>query len=303
MRPAAPHTALRAEPVVPLPVERLVVGKTIEEAADLLPRLFNLCRTAQQIAARAAFGLPVGDHWQSDLRAEIMREHVLRLCLKWPAALNLAALPLPRAWQSAPSCTRLALFGREERFATSGENLQDRLASEIGIYPMLRAIALLFPPGVGTRGAMPPVVADTFFQSRHCENSVAVRHASHATMQYVERRYGRGPLWSAVGVILDLETLLGGAELSLHCTQGAAIVPAARGLYGVRATILNGRVARFARVTPTDHLLAPGGVLDQSLASLSCPNASALAAVLLALLDPCQPVALKTAQVKEDHHA
>ncbi|MBT25313.1 MAG: hydrogenase expression/formation protein HupK, partial [Rhodobacteraceae bacterium] len=53
------HTRLIARPAKVLPVAQLVRGKRIEEVADLLPRLFNLCRAAQRAAVRAALGLEV----------------------------------------------------------------------------------------------------------------------------------------------------------------------------------------------------------------------------------------------------
>ena len=56
--------ALHARPAPVLPVADMVVGQTPEDAAAMLPRLFNLCRVAQGIAARAAFDLPLPDGWQ-----------------------------------------------------------------------------------------------------------------------------------------------------------------------------------------------------------------------------------------------
>jgi hypothetical protein len=76
---------------------------------------------------------------------------------------------------------------------------------------------------------------------------------------------------------------------------GRALVPAARGLYAVAARVEGGRVAAFARVTPTDHLLAPGGVLDRSLAALPADR-GALAPLLLDILDPCSPVQVMEAE-------
>ena len=50
--------------------------------------------------------------------------------------------------------------------------------------------------------------------------------------------------------------------------QGVAMVPAARGTYAVSAQAQDGRVTQFRRATPTDHMLAPGGIMQRSLASL-----------------------------------
>lgn len=51
-------------------------------------------------------------------------------------------------------------------------------------------------------------------------------------------------------------------------------------------------MTRFERVTPTDSLLARGGVLDRTLASLPADKAG-LGPLLLDILDPCSPVRLK----------
>ena len=73
------------------------------------------------------------------------------------------------------------------------------------------------------------------------------------------------------------------------------MVPAARGLYGIRAAVENGRVKTFERITPTDHLTAPGGALSQALGSLPPARAAALAPILLAVMDPCFPIELEAA--------
>ena len=81
------------------------------------------------------------------------------------------------------------------------------------------------------------------------------------------------------------------------------MVPAARGLYGVSAVVEAGRVRKFRRITPTDHLLAPRGALAQSLESLPGPKAAAFAPVVMAILDPCYPVRLEQAQKRERAYA
>ena len=73
---------------------------------------------------------------------------------------------------------------------------------------------------------------------------------------------------------------------------GTAVVPAARGFYAVRAQAQNGRVTELRRLTPTDHLLAPGGILAQSLATLP-PEHRDLADLVVDIIDPCVPVRIK----------
>ena len=73
-----------------------------------------------------------------------------------------------------------------------------------------------------------------------------------------------------------------------------AVVRALVGRRRVWPCVAGGRVSAFERVTPTDHLTAPGGVLERSLASLG-PDAETKAELLLAILDPCAPVTLESA--------
>ncbi|MFD1343860.1 hydrogenase expression/formation protein HupK [Litorisediminicola beolgyonensis] len=287
---------LRARPVPPLPVERLVLGRPVEEAAELLPRLFNLCRVAQGTAARAAFGLPLAEGWQEALRAEILREHVVKLCLKWPGLMSRPAVALPPVWQTDMGALSEAVFGEGRAVPRDIESFEDWLAQGQGAAPVLGAIGALFAPGEGARPVLPLTDESSVFSSVPQENSVPARHARHPLLAGIEARWGRGPLWSATGVLLDLAALLDGRMPPATLASGRAVVPAARGLYGVRATVERGVVTRFERVTPTDHLLAPEGGLAHSLASLPPERARALAPLLVAVLDPCYPVSLRGAQ-------
>ena len=290
VQPISP--AIRARPVPVLPVVEMVLGQTPEDAAALLPRLFNLCRVAQGIAARAAFGLPLHDGWQKDLRREIIKEHVLKLCLKWPAVLSVPQCPPPPGWDADSDTLRGAVFGVHalpERY----EAFEAFVASDAPVAPMLRAIKALFPDRIGSRDALTLATPMNCLAIEARENSVSSHHADHPVLQGIEAEHGRGPLWSAVGVLYDLDTCLGKTHPSVECAVGFACVRTARGLYAVRARVETGVVTSFERVTPTDHLLADGGALDQSLAHLPADRASTLAPILLSILDPCVPVTLE----------
>ena len=61
----------------------------------------------------------------------------------------------------------------------------------------------------------------------------------------------------------------------------------ARGRLFVRAALQDGRVTDFARLTPTDFLLAPGGIMAALLAGT--PPGDPDLALLVELADPCLP--------------
>lgn len=303
MLAGAAYPALRAIPAPALPVARLVIGTPAAEAADLLPRLFNLCRVAQGVAARAAFGLPLPRDWQDELRAEILRDHVAKLCLRWPALVSLPPLALPHDWPTGSAETRRVIFGPAGQMPETPEQFRAFLEADQGCAGLLRAISRLFAPFEACRAALPAPATQSFFGPVAVENSTAARQAAHPVLQGIETEWGRGPLWSATALAYDLQAMLDGRLPATVFSQGCAIVPAARGLYGISATVEGGRVTAFTRQTPTDHLLTPGGALDQSLASLVPARARALGPLVLSLLDPCTPVRLAPAEPMEADHA
>ena len=105
-------------------------------------------------------------------------------------------------------------------------------------------------------------------------------------------------LWRVVARSYDLQALIDGAPLTAYSPEpGLAHVPATRGSYTVRAEHDGTLVTAFSRVTPTDHLQAPCGVLDQTFASLPATRAG-LVPLIMDILDPCAPI-----RVKEVTHA
>lgn len=272
-------------PAPDLPVAALLIGKPVEEAATLLPRLFNLCSGAQATALRLALGLPAPD--PVTLRTEILRDHLLKLCVVWPGLLGLPATPLPPDWADpAPLCN--LIWG-----AADPADFDGWLGSGQGVSAVVRAIAQAFAPGEAV-ATLPLVRAETALNNAALENSVAARQAQAPAMRAIEASHGRGPFWRAAGLIHDIANLLNAApDVQMHLTT--AIAPAARGAYAVQARALNGKVTDFARRTPTDHLCAPGGALQQSLNSLTAAKAHLLP-LLVDILAPCVPVKLPEVQ-------
>lgn len=268
----------------PLPVAQLALGKSPEHVAELIPRLFNLCRAAQAVGVRMALGLPVPDG--VDLCEDIRRDHVMRLAVLLPTRLGLPRRT-PIDWTVPQSDALL------DGFPETPQAFLSYLSGGRGIAPLLRAVAAAFPGRSGTTGVLPVVSEETAFDAVALENSVATRHLDHPVMQFIEDSHGRGPLWRVVARALDLQAVERGILPEPRLVApGCALVPAARGLYAVRARVEKGRVTELTRVTPSDHLLAPGGLMDQGLATVQTRDA---AQTLVDILDPCVPLKLEEA--------
>ena len=270
--PAGP--VLRPGPM--LPVEAMLLGKPMAEAAEMLPRLFNLCRVAQGMAALLSLGLPAA----GDLRAEVIRDHLMKLCLLLPRALGAAPLPLPADPACLPGSRGLPADGNPAGWDSP-------------LAPLATRIAAAFAPGEACSDALPPPprpLAEGAF-----ENSAAGRQAGHPALKAIEAAHGRGPLWRFFGLVADLDAALQGRLPAPTVANGIACVPAARGAYGLRIAQAGGIVTGLHRRTPTDHLLAPGGALIGALAALPLAK-RALAPLVVALHDPCIPVTIDEVQ-------
>lgn len=263
-----------------LPLAALVAGRPPEAVAALLPRLFNLCRMAQGAAARAALGL-VPEVSEADLRAEVLREHLVAFCVTLPPLLGQAPGRLPDGDVAG------ALFGQGLPKGLDG--LVEWLAAGAGCAPLVAALQARLQPGEGIIGPLPPPPSP--LTPGAYENSAAGRRAGHPLLRAVEAASGRGPLWRLLGRLADAEAVLAGDLPRVRVHRGVAIAPAARGQYALRIETAGGLVTGISRLTPTDHLLAPGGALEQALAA----SRPALAPLIIALHDPCVPVTVKEA--------
>lgn len=285
--------ALRAERSAPLPVAGLILGKPVAEAASLLPRLFNLCRMAQSAAARLAFGLPLRADHAEDVRREILREHLVKFCLKFPAHFGAGPVPFPEAWQDGGAPVREALFGPAGALPATWRDFVAFLDAGQGVAGSLARIRDCFAPAEACSGRLPGIATGNALGVEALENSVAGRQVAHPVLRSIEETFGRGPLWRASARAYDAQDCLNGVLPELTSPRpGIAIVPAARGTYAIAAEVVAGIVTGFRRITPTDHLLARGGILDQTLASLPRQK-TGMAPLLLDILDPCNPVRLR----------
>lgn len=282
--------ALRAQRAPGLPVSRLVVGQSVDAVATLLPRLFSLCRAAQSAAVEAALGRPVSP---DPIAEEILRDHLLKFHVIWPRFFWRPPCPLPANWAAGGAELRRTVFGPSLKAPTTAAGFFDFLDSGEGYAPVLNMIDGCFAAGEAVAEGIASVSPETIWSDQPVDNSVAVRVAAHPAMQGIAEARGKGPLWRAAARLYDIALVLdGGVPPVATPTQGQAIVPAARGCYAVRIGCDGDTVTDFDRITPTDHLLAPDGVLDRSLATLP-GNKSGLGPLLLDILDPCSPVRLR----------
>lgn len=262
-----------------LPLGRLIVGKPVNEVAALLPRLFNLCRMAQGAAARAALGLPPLVT-ATDLAAEVLRDHLAVLFVTLPPLLGLAPARPPQ------SAVAQAMFGPRGLPRTLPD-LRLWLTSGTGVSRLACAVDRAFPGRMASAPVLPAPansLADGAF-----DTSLAVRRADHPLLTALEADRGRGPLWRLMARLVDAEACLRGDLPAVTMANGTALAPAARGTYALRLTHAGGIVTGITRRTPTDHLLAPGGTLHHALTGLD----PALAPLVIALHDPCEPVTIR----------
>lgn len=255
---------------------RLLIGLPVAQAAELLPRLFNLCRMAQGQAARLSLGLPTTD----DTRAEIIRDHLAHLFVILPRALGLDPAPPPRPQD------RTALFGPAGALPQDTPALRRWIDSDAPLPRLVRHLDRLFPSDLWQ---MPRLSAPQGLRPGGFENSPAGRQADHALLLDLPH----GPLWRVIGRLCDLDAALDGRLPAPRLLpDGTALVQAARGTYALRLTQSDGRITGLARLTPTDHQLAPGGALEAAL-SLVPTDRPDLARALVALHDPCIPVTVR----------
>lgn len=282
------NSRLVAQVAPGIPVDRYVVGKPVEEVVTLLPRLFNLCRGAQSVAVEAALGRPT----QPDAIArDILRDHLLKFHVTWPGFFGLAPGSLPEDWTEGGAPLLRSLFGADSAPRTPSD-FWGFLDTGTLLAETLRRIAAAFAPGEAQASGLEPVTLQTIWDVRASENSVAGRHSDHPVMRDIADSHGRGPLWRAAARLYDLEAAATNRLPNVEIGPGSAMVPAARGAYAVYIETDRDRVTEFHRVTPTDSLLASGGVLERSLKSLPASKAG-LGGLLLEILDPCVPVRLK----------
>lgn len=269
-------------------VDAMMLGRPVGDVVRLLPAVFGLCRSVQETALALALDRAPPD--PEGLRRDMIRDHLARLCLHLPRALNLSPLPLPAGWAQNGRALRQALFGADGLPAPPG--FGQWLLQPGGLAPVVAAVQRAFAPREAA--AQLPLLDPTApFAPGGVENALIARHGSHPLAAHVIAAQGRGPLAHLVARLIDLDALSRDQmPAPRRLADGTALVPCSRGLCALRLRVAGGLVTGFDRRTPTDHLLMPGGLLEASLATLPVARAGR-AALLVAILDPCIPVTLE----------
>lgn len=307
--------AWRLTPATALDRAVCVIGRTADEAARLLPRLFNLCAAAHGEAASQALGL-AGDgsptqqqaiSRQAVSRQERLRDHALALCVDWPTILD-----------STPDRQTLGLLGtgadpdkcRRALLGSTMNELSEATAPDLerwlraGESPAARLLAYVrgLDPAWGRASLELPAPAD-IATSLEADAPICPRETTAADLwrqvpliAALVAREGVSLFVRMLARLLDLLDCLlpHRSEPTFSTEPGIGIARAARGLLAHRARVENGRIAQYRVLAPSAWNLAPGGLLARMLDALPIgAQTPMLARLAVSCVNPCVPVSLR----------
>ncbi|MFG1428077.1 nickel-dependent hydrogenase large subunit [Roseixanthobacter glucoisosaccharinicivorans] len=284
--------------------EPLLVGRRVDDALELLPRLFNLCAAAHRAAASHALGMSDAGN-ASAMQAETVRDHGVALFHLWPSVLG-----------AATDRDGLALLGHGApneivRHVCGGDNLPEfssaHLASWLarGATPaacLLRDLRERLDPAWG-RVALRDLETEALdtdlleqAPSPRWEATALGRVRAAPVIRALLREEGASLFVRLLARIVDLSWMaMGGGTAQLHGKAGAGIgyAQASRGILVHQAKVKDGRVLAYRVRTPSAWNLAPGGLFAQMLAALPARReAQMLARIAECAVNPCVPLAL-----------
>lgn len=302
---------------------RVLVGRTPQEAARLVPLVFNLCGAAHGLAAAAALGLPQPAD-PAAMARETVRDHALAILHHWPAALGEApdrdALGL-LARPGGDAGLAAALVGDAGALAAfSPEELDAWLRA--APTPTARRLAQIrrFDPAEGRAALAELTEADVTCALQAAaapspqpaaplrETGALGRTAGAPLLAALMAAEGRSLFVRLLARLVDCLAALAAAAPAPAAPQwpqsppGLGLAPAARGLLGHAARVEDGRVAAYRILSPSAWNLMPGGLLERAFAALSSgPQGWRLAPLLVSAINPCVPIVLVPA--REATHA
>lgn len=273
---AAPELIIRLDRP---PASRLLIGRTPVAASALAPRLFAICGRAQGLAARLALAAAQGEasavSCAQEARQEALREHLWHLLLAWPAALGkVGELDLYK------HC--LYLLQEGQNFVTAElRRSADTLLETLATLPDVAPLSFSLLP--------PPTDAPATIPANVLSGPLARQPDALSLPPVVAALSARVHELTAPGYLGYC------AARTLAAGVGIAWVETARGRLIHRVRLVDGRVADYEILAPTDINFAPRGPLRQWLNGCAGMNAATVRGVIeraVLALDPCVRLAI-----------
>lgn len=251
-------------------ISRLVTGRPCSEVPDILASILAICteahRAASQGAIEQAIGPAPGDDVKRRRAKAVLTERFLnglwRLAIDWPRVLD-------RAEQPALVAAAKHMLQANGPFQSAEKGLNEILAATEAnelLHSMVKAAHLQ------ERERSTALLAD-----RIARASVEPRTAL-AALVAIHKGEPVRPEW---------------------CGDGGT-VQTSRGMLIHIVAVSVDRVSDYSIITPTDRIMAPGGVVEQALTGLGGPEIRRRAYSRLAILDPCAAVEIS---LVENGHA
>lgn len=294
-------------------VARALRGLAVARVLDLVPRLFAVCRQAQEAAARlaldAAFATPMDSVELADrarkVASEAAVEHLWRLLLDWPPLFG----DRPRNAEFLDWRKRLSAIADPGSAASVGEALcawadtqpqpvfaEDRAAEPVALLPQLSAAqwaARVDGESFAERPTFAGQPAETGALARRFADPGVVAWLASGQRVHARLAARLVDLRSLAADLAEpsrLPTQLDAATLAPGC--GLARVETARGTL-LHVVELDGqRVGRYLLVAPTEWNFHPQGAFVRELEhrpAVSREQAMLVARRLALALDPCVP--------------
>ncbi len=300
-------------------VARGMVGRTPQEAADLLPRIYNLCGGAHAVAAADALGLP---RPARDGLNERLRDHAVAVFADWPALFGGAPDRMALRQLAGDAQDRLALcrqvLGDDSTGLDLAQGSPAELANWLARAPsptarLMRRLRETARPGWGRVDLDRPDMADITAALAEGaprvarETTVADDWRAAPLIRALAAREGMSLFVRLLARLLDLLAgLAGQREPAPHANPppGIGLACAARGLLAHRARVAGGIITDYRVLAPSAWNLAPDGLLARMLATLPANDATPLLArIAIAAVNPCVPVRLHVGRREERAHA
>lgn len=298
---------------------RLLEGKTVAKALDLLPLLFSVCGAAQRCAGLAAVEQALGITAGPDaiaarrrlLLVETVVEHATRILMDWPALIGepprieaVRRLRAAMVREAEPADTEAAVAAVADRLfqILSTEGLAGFGAADIPLMPPLTpadADALAARLAGDHDGAF---VAQPDWNGRVLETGPLARQCAQPKVVALRTESGNGLAARFAARLVELSAALESLAqagstgpvvtpaLAGGSGVGLGVVEAARGLLAHRVEVVDGVIRRYQILAPTEWNFHPDGPLARGLrgqAMADGPALPRLARMLVCALDPC----------------